>query len=260
MQKPFSLITYFGVVILLSWPFQIAYGFLGQPYRPLLLVSMVMAGVATFVCGKWIFKDGFKTAGWSWGKPQYYFYVLLLALVLWAFPSLVEQAMGWYLPKPNKGFSDLAPFFLSSFLLTIIPAFGEEFSWRGYLLPRLLIKYSPRKALLLHGLITWLWHLPVLFTMAVELDGNLFANAIVIFGVSFVPTIMHAVVFAYIWGKSGSLAVVTFYHILFDEIRDTFDETFGFGFFGNYWQMLILILLGIWILKKRNTILAEFFS
>jgi len=240
------------MVILFSWPFQIAYGFLGQAYRPLLLVSMVMAGVATFIYGKYIFKDGFKNAGWSWGKPKHYFYVFLLALVLWVFPSILERTLGWYLPKPNQGFFDFVPFFLLSFILTIVPAWGEEFSWRGYLLPHLLLKYSPRKALLLHGFITWVWHLPVLCAMALEMNGEPIANAIVVLGVSFMPTIMHAVVFAYIWGKSGSLVVVTFYHILFDEIRDALDATYGFGFFGNYWQMPVLVFFGIWILQKTR--------
>ena len=176
MDRSFPLLKYLVVVFFFSWPFQIAYGILGDGYKPLLLVSMAMAGVGTFVCGKWIFKDGFKNAGWTWGKPKYYFYALLLALFLWAFPSFIEQTFHWYIPKPQSSVSDFLPFFISSFLLTAIPAFGEEFSWRGYLLPRLFSQYSTRKALLLHGLVTWLWHLPVLFVMALNMEGDLLSK------------------------------------------------------------------------------------
>lgn len=64
MERPFSLKLFLFIVILLSWPFQIAYFFLGKEYRPILLVSMVMVAVATYICGRFIFKDGFKGAGW----------------------------------------------------------------------------------------------------------------------------------------------------------------------------------------------------
>ena len=46
----------------------------------------------------------------------------------------------------------------ASFAITLVPAFGEEFSWRGYLLPRLLKRFTTRRALLVHGFVTCLWH------------------------------------------------------------------------------------------------------
>lgn len=47
-------------------------------------------------------------------------------------------------------------------LLNIIFCAGEEMGWRGYLLPQLLTKYSPKKSLLLSGLIWGLWHAPMI--------------------------------------------------------------------------------------------------
>ncbi|MGB5364307.1 MAG: hypothetical protein WBN17_13495, partial [Aureibaculum sp.] len=91
MKKQFSIKVYFLVVILLSWPFQIAYFFLGDKYKWLLLISMIMVGVSTFICGKYIFKDGFKNAGWNWGKPKHYVSVFALALFLWFLPSIIER-------------------------------------------------------------------------------------------------------------------------------------------------------------------------
>lgn len=249
MERPFSLRLYLLIVILLSWPFQIAYVFLGENYRPILLISMLMVAVATFISGKWIFKDGFKNAGWSWGKPRHYIYVIVLALFLWLFPSLIERWVGWYSGRETTT-SMIAITFFFSFLITLVPAFSEEFGWRGYLLPRLLRRHSYKKALLLHGIITWIWHLPFVFVMGFEADDNPWVSVPLVVLVSFIPTILHAVVFAYIWSRTASLAVATMYHVSFDEVRDTLENTVGFGFLGQNWQILVLSILGIFLVSQ----------
>ncbi|NMC29147.1 MAG: CPBP family intramembrane metalloprotease [Pelolinea sp.] len=50
---------------------------------------------------------------------------------------------------------------LISPILNIISTFGEEFGWRGYLLPKLL-PLGKRKAILLTGVIWGIWHWPVI--------------------------------------------------------------------------------------------------
>jgi membrane protease YdiL (CAAX protease family) len=50
---------------------------------------------------------------------------------------------------------------LLSPLLNAIPTFGEEFGWRGYLLPKLM-PLGGRKAVLLTGVIWGVWHWPVI--------------------------------------------------------------------------------------------------
>ncbi len=249
MKKQFSIKVYFLVVILLSWPFQIAYFFLGDKYKWLLLISMIMVGVSTFICGKYIFKDGFKNAGWNWGKPKHYVSVFALALFLWFLPSIIERYVGFYVAASDNELKTIISGFLFSAAITIIPAFGEEFGWRGYLLPRLLVAYKYRKALLIHGFITWIWHLPFLIIIGLETGNNIWFVPIVLI-VSFIPAIMHAVVFAYIWSRTASLAVVTLYHVFFDEVRDTLQDTVGLGALGENWQMLVLTIMGILLLWK----------
>jgi membrane protease YdiL (CAAX protease family) len=248
-NRAFSIKIYLAVVLLLSWPFQLAYLILGESVRPLLLISMVMAGVATFICGRYIFNDRFENAGWSWGKPKHYILAFALALFLWAVPSLLEQYLGIYVAQQTS-LSAIIPTFLVSFCITLLPAFSEEFSWRGYLLPRLLKRYTPRKAVLMHGFVTWLWHLPVIVAMGLNTPGNQFVSVITIAVISLIPTIMHAVVFAYFWSVSKSLAVSTVYHSAFDEIRDTLQGAVGFGPFVEIWQMATLTLLGIGLLWR----------
>ncbi|MCU0344158.1 MAG: CPBP family intramembrane metalloprotease [Ignavibacterium sp.] len=253
-SRPFSVKIYLFIVIICSWPFQFIYGLGGEAFKPVLLLSMIMVSVGTFVSGKYIFHDGFNNAGWTWGKPKHYAYAFILSLFLWLFPSIIEQQLGIYHPSQSANAGEILTAFLFSFVVTIIPAFGEEFGWRGYLLSRLFSKYSQRKALLLHGHITWIWHLPVLVILASRIEDNLLLTIPVILIISLVPTVMHAVVFAFIWDRSKSLAVATFYHAAFDEVRDSLQNSVGFGILGQYWQSLILTIFGSLILLKAQFI------
>lgn len=47
-------------------------------------------------------------------------------------------------------------------MLNALPCFGEEWGWRGYLLPKLLKSMGVMPTLLLSGIIWGLWHLPMI--------------------------------------------------------------------------------------------------
>lgn len=251
-KKQFSLSLYLVIVFSLSWPFQFAHAFLGPDSRPILLLSMLMVAVGTYICGKYLFKDGFKEVGWKWGRPSHYTWSLGLALILWFVPLIIEYVMGL-----NNGFSQttvvqILQELLVGFTITLLPAFSEEFGWRGYLLPRLLKDYSTRKALLIHGFITWVWHVPFVVIMGMRLGESLWIAIPGILLITVIPTVLHAIIFAYTWSVSGSIVVNTFYHVAFDEIRDSLQNTVGFGPLVEIWQMLVITLLGIGLLWKEK--------
>lgn len=52
-------------------------------------------------------------------------------------------------------------FFLSPFA-NLLNCFGEEWGWRGYLLPKLLKQFKVVPAILLNGVIWGLWHIPLI--------------------------------------------------------------------------------------------------
>ena len=51
---------------------------------------------------------------------------------------------------------------LAAPLLNFIPSLGEEWGWRGYLLPKLLKRHSMGVTLLLSGVIWGIWHAPLI--------------------------------------------------------------------------------------------------
>ena len=55
----------------------------------------------------------------------------------------------------------IAQALLLSGAVNLLPSLGEEWGWRGYMMPRLLKITTPGKALLLGGLIWGLWHAPL---------------------------------------------------------------------------------------------------
>ncbi len=256
--RPFSLSLYLLIVFALSWPPQIVYAlWSNDPTSGYLLssFSMVMVTVGTFIAGRWVFRDGFKNMGWRWGKPKHYLAVFALALFIFGAPVLLENLLGLRRLPENISAGALLGSFLTSFILTIIPGFGEEFGWRAYLLPRLAQRYSLRKALLLHAFIWWAWHIPVLAKIGWQVEGaqaNPWLSVIVTLLISLLPAMMNAVLYAYVWKASQSLAVVSVYHSAYDEVRDALDRGIGFGPLVSIWEMSVTLVFGAVLLWKAD--------
>ncbi len=223
---------------------------------------MVMVTVGTFIAGRFVFskgkssaKDVFKNAGWYRGKLKEYIAVIAFALFVWFVPNMIELIFGWHKPIGNIVITKVLGAFLLRFVATLIPAFGEEFGWRGYMLPRLALQFGSKKGLLIHAFIWWFWHLPVVVGMGIKtaaIGSNVIINVLILVAITIIPTMLHAVIFAFIWSKTKSLAVVSVYHAAFDEVRDTLESATGFGPLVEIWQMITIIIVGGLLLWKVN--------
>jgi uncharacterized protein len=258
MRNQFSIWIFLLIVTALSWPFQFWFIFKAETAFDKYLyssLSMVMVTVGTFIAGRFVFKDGFKNAGWNWGRPVHYIYVLLFALLVWFVPAIIENVTGMHSSASEQTANGMFVLFATSFVATLLPAFGEEFGWRGYMLLHLTQKYGAKKGLLIHAFIWWAWHLPVLTGMGLKetaAGSSSVFNLLLVLFISIIPSMLHAVVFAFIWSKTKSLAVATVYHAAFDEVRDTLEKTIGFGTFTESWQMIVIIIAGGLLLWKAD--------
>jgi uncharacterized protein len=266
MKTKFSIWLYLFIVFVLSWPFQFWYIFKAETTFDKYLfssLSMVMVTVATLIARQFVFKEGFNKARLNFGKPIHYFLVMVFAMFLWFVPSVIESYLEINKTIGVIALANMTLMFSMRFVGTLIPAFGEEFGWRGYMLPRLVEKMGAMKGLLVHAFIWWFWHLPILVGVGLktqDVSSNPLINVSVILLVSIVPSMLHAVIFAYIWAETESMAVVTVYHAAFDEVRDTVESVVGFGPLVNIWQMVVIIIVGGLLLWKAdwNKLLLNF--
>ena len=97
-MRPFSVWLYLLIVFGLSWPFQLASVIWGRGHVFAVYVlnstAMLMVAVGTYLAGRYVFRDGFAGAGWSWGKPSYYLAVIGLASAVWVVPTCLDIALG----------------------------------------------------------------------------------------------------------------------------------------------------------------------
>ena len=95
----------------------------------------------------------------------WWLYALFLALGVHAIATFIYGAAhGGVGPmRPMELFRQWWLFYIFAFGLLQGPL-GEELGWRGYLLPRLLNKFSPLGASLILGVLWGIWHINVLFS------------------------------------------------------------------------------------------------
>lgn len=185
------LAGYVAAVFLLSWAIDVLVylnGGLANPKSFQLLVGaqMMVPALVAVVFRRWVTKEGFAGTGLRWGRKRYYLVAVgvvlawlalsvgVSALTPWlqldthldkihALMDKAAQATGKTLPLSDKAL--LGVLFVQMVLVGAVlglPAyFGEEYGWRGYLLPKLL-PMGRIKALVLHGVVWGLWHAPII--------------------------------------------------------------------------------------------------
>lgn len=185
--------------------------FNGAGDSPAAVLPMMFTPGISAIITTLIFKDSIGNLGWKLGKTRFLVYSYLLPVLV----SLVGYGIVWmtkyadftteevvnYKWAKMLGFDLPAPFLAGLFskvffvsFLTIIPVFGEEVGWSGFLTPKLRKLFSIPVTSLLVGIFWAVWHFPAIIggfygthtPLWVALPGF----TLVLIGASFMRTIL----------------------------------------------------------------------
>lgn len=187
-----GILSYLGITFVLTYGIEFVLLAMGVHFdaQPAPMGQFVVMGVmwvpalAAFITARYITREGFASTGLRFGPVRPYLLWALLMPLIFAVIYAITWVLGLYQPDWSlSGFmgmmqsfgADMSdapapgviiglvfgasavtlPFFNSVF------GFGEEFGWRGYLLPKLM-PLGKAMAYVLMGIIWGLWHLPLI--------------------------------------------------------------------------------------------------
>src|SRR5215217_4470082 len=189
------------------------------------LPTMLTPMIAALFMRLFVSKERVKGSLGLLRSPKYYLAAFLIpAVFVTAVVLITTQAVviPGGAPLGEFRWSEATWFVYLMLLLIALPVtlftFGEEYGWRGYLLPRLLPLGEIRASVLL-GVIWGVWHLPLLLA-GLNYPGVNVWLAIIIF--TFVTV---ALSFTYTWfyvTSGGSVLVAAVYHASTNQFSDTF--------------------------------------
>ena len=220
---------YCFLAYLFTWIYWLSALWTKNPHHPFYAVPYVGEGLGMFgpmlaalAMRAWISKEGFKGSLGPARAVRFYLIAFLAPLVFTLCLIAFNQATGigrfeWVYSVPLPRMILIA---IGLVFLFIPLGIGEEYGWRGYLLPRLLPLGEIRATLLL-GVIWALWHLPVL----VLRPGPLWLGIPL-----FVATVtLLAFPFTWLYRAAGaSVLVVSLFHSSFDVWGDFFTSAIAY--------------------------------
>jgi membrane protease YdiL (CAAX protease family) len=181
-------------------------------------LGMFAPMIAALIMRIFVSKEGVKGSLGLLRSWKYYLAALVAPAVFVTAVVLIVQVLG----LGEFGWSEASwlvylTLMLKS-LLNVPFTLGEEYGWRGYLLPRLL-PVGGIRATLLVGLIWGPWHVPFLLA-GLNYPGLNFWVALLVF--CFTVVVLS---FVYTWfyvASSGSVLVVALVHQSFNSFADNF--------------------------------------
>lgn len=255
--------SFLVIAFTLSWPFLI-YGFGWFASEEDVLaryifscMGMLMVAFSAFIVRIFIERKGFEDVGWNLGHYKWYLIALFACFLHGLIPALIALPFGNLGWDHNISRGTLIVAILSLAGFSVIAGFGEEFGWRGYLLPRLLTdRRRSREVLVIIGLIWGVWHFPVEMSPLLKAGfagTTSWASVIGLALMSGIQMIAASVALSFmlgaVWLKTRSIFLVSFTHGYFIGFRD------AFGILLNYPPTFrltrIFILVPIWLVLYR---------
>jgi uncharacterized protein len=215
------IISYILIVILSTWIF--AFLIFSKPVVGLSLFGVVMffPAIVALTFNRFIHKKSIKKMfSCVFIKPNFRSMVFsigypLLFVATCGIIALIT-GLGYY----NPGKSTFTYIVISSIiiiLLNLMVVFGEEYGWRGYLLPKLTNETGKTRATMILGVVWALYHFPIVYLLA-KTTG--IGNPLLIATIQAVVVFFIAFAFSYSYYISkGSLIPVLFLHSTWNTIN-----------------------------------------
>jgi membrane protease YdiL (CAAX protease family) len=257
------VLVFLALTFVLSWPFLI-YGFGWFDSKEDVLeryilscTGMLMVALSAFITRAFVERRGFRDAGWNPGRPKWYLAVLLFCCLLWLGPPLVALPLGKLEWNHNLGRDELVVVILSLAGFSLLAGFGEEFGWRGYLLPRLLTdRRITRGVLSIIGFLWGIWHCAIAIgpLLKVGLEGSpdwpsmlgpTLLSCVQMIGTS----IALSFIFGAVWLKSRSIFLSSFLHGYWAGTRDAASHLFSYP--PTFRLVTLVVVLAAWFMAYR---------
>lgn len=98
----------------------------------------------------------------------------------------------------------------------LFSAWGEEYGWRGYLLPKLTNTYGKTRATIIVGIVWGLFHIPAVFLLA---RASGIGNPLLLCVVQAFSAFTFSFPSSYCYYSSGSLLPVLFLHSVWNTVN-----------------------------------------
>lgn len=214
--KNHPFVSYFFLTFGWSWGvvfYMIFSGVTVESVSPTFVIGGMLCNIAPSVCGLLVISLTRGKAGLIEIKKrliqpsgrQLLVFTLTIVFVL----NICTRVISNFSIRPYE-FALTIPLIIMGLIWPVVSGLGEEFGWRGFVLPEMLKRFSPLKAGILLGLIWEVWHLPMHY-MEFRTYGHYMVAAFLVIG--FLNLTAHSVIMTNIYIRSkGNLTLMILYH------------------------------------------------
>lgn len=271
-SKPtLHIITFVIATLVLSWIIShyLVFDLMMNGSRNYLTILAIYVWTPTLISFiyRFFLNIGFSDIGWARNKPRVYVYAILLSLACALVANIIAVLMGLNLftPLNFQAISEQLSTLFFSLSFGFVCVFGEEITWRGFLLPQLL-RAKVRYPYIISSLIASIWWLPIL-----NLSGYSVSLSPVVVVLYALSATITSILLCILRMNSGSVWLTTVFHfshnffqswipILFFSTEGPNASWSQFVGGGGSGLIVAVLHLGIVLLLLRNKNFAALLS